>query len=450
MNVLTIYQVILALVGLILAFSSGVQAQGRPNIVIFLSDDHGQEDAGCYGNDVVKTPFIDQLAREGMVFTRAYTPVSVCAPSRSALFTGLYPHRNGCDRNHGSVRADVKSLPHYLSAAGYEVVLAGKVHVKPTAAFPFIYMERHQIPDYLGREHERPFCLVVSLNAPHQPYFNLKGGYGRIPPKPWMPPTPETMQYTAAYYDHVTLADQEIGSVLYWLERYGLGEGSVQLYLSDHGPAFPFAKWTLYEQGIRIPLIVRWPGVVQPGTFSPALVSMVDILPTLLDIAGVAHQEMLDGHSIVPVLKQQTAIVNNWVYGCYTNLGVQGASEYPIRTIVGERYKLIVNLRPANWFSLKAMDEPDRRAVIDAKTVLDSWLLGGRTAAVRASSYRSRPQIELYDLFADPHELTNRAQDHKLRDIVTEMYAALTSWMHEQQDPLWEEMQASEISLQIK
>lgn len=445
-----IYHIIGALLGLMLALSSGVQAQDKPNIVIFLSDDHGQEDAGCYGNDVVKTPVIDQLARDGMMFNRAYTPVSVCAPSRSALFTGLYPHRNGCDRNHGSVHDDVRSLPHYLSAAGYEVVLAGKVHVKPAAIFPFTYMERHQIQAYLGRKHERPFCLVVSLNAPHQPYFNLKGGHGKITPKRWMPHTPETAQYTAAYYDHVALADQEIGAVLYWLERYGLSENSIQLYLSDHGPAFPFAKWTLYEQGIRIPLIVKWPGIVAPGTTSDALVSMVDILPTLLDMAGIARRDVFDGRSIVPILKQQAASVNNRVYGCYTNLGVQGANEYPIRTIVGERYKLIVNLRPANRFSLKAMDRPDHRAVIDAKMVLDSWLLSGDTGKARAHNYRMRPHIECYDLLADPHELTNCAQDEKLHGTIAEMYRALADWMHEQNDPFWDEMRAAATDLYNK
>src|SRR5690606_16004185 len=117
-----------------LAVSWGAKAQQKPNIVVFLSDDHGQDDAGCHGHPMVMTPVIDQLAREGMVFTRAYTPVSVCAPSRSALFTGLYPHRNGCTRNHGSVSDGVNSLPHYLSAAGYEVVLAGKDHIKPREA----------------------------------------------------------------------------------------------------------------------------------------------------------------------------------------------------------------------------------------------------------------------------------------------------------------------------
>jgi len=427
--------------GLIWALCWVSHAQQQPNLVVFLADDHGQEDAGCYGNPDVKTPVLDQLAREGMRFTRVYTPVPVCAPSRSALFTGLYPHRNGCDRNHGEVFSHIRSLPHYLSAAGYDVVLAGKEHIKPKEAFPFRYMERHEIPEYLSRKHERPFCLIVSLNAPHQPYFNLKGGYGRIQPKSWMPATHETLQYTAAYYDHVTLADQEIGAVLYWLHHYGWHGNSIQLYLSDHGPAFPYAKWTLYEQGLRIPLIVKWPGVVKPGTASDALVSMVDILPTLLDMVGVVGNTAFDGKSIVPLLKQQATAIQEAVYGCYTNLGVQGANDYPVRTIVESRYKLIVNLRPESTFALQAMDQPDERAVIDAYTVLHSWLASGDTGdRQRALDYRRRPLLELYDLANDPYELTNCADDVQRHDVVLKLYQKLTDWMHDQQDPLWNEM----------
>ncbi len=439
---------LLVLLGLALVPFVSVNAQRKPDIVIFLSDDHGQEDAGCYGNRDVKTPVIDQLAADGMVFTRAYTPVPVCAPSRSALFTGLYPHRNGCDRNHGSIFPEIKSLPHYLSAAGYEVVLAGKKHIKPETAFPFTYIERNQIPEYLSRKKEGPFCLIVSLNAPHQPYFNLKGGHGGITPKQWMPPTAETMQYTAAYYDHVALADQEIGAVLYWLERNGLSKSSIQLYLSDHGPAFPFAKWTLYEQGIRIPLIVKWPGVVKPGTTTDALVSMVDILPTVLDMVGIPHTTALDGKSITSILKQQETAVNDVVYSCYTNLGVQGASEYPVRAIIGNRYKLIVNLRFSNDFALKAMDEPDGRAVIDAKTVLDSWRASEDTRdRQRAYNYRKRPLIELYDLAQDPGERTNCASDKHRYAILSMLYQQLTRWMKGQNDPLWNEMMVNEAQV---
>src|SRR5690606_18714471 len=197
-------------------------------------------------------------------------------------------------------------------------------------------------------------------------------------------------------------------------------------------------------------LIVKWPGVVQPGTKTDALVSMVDILPTLLDMVGAAPQP-LDGKSLVPVLKGQATSQHRVVYGCYTNLGVQGANEYPIRTVVSDRYKLIVNLRSSNRFSLQAMDEPDERAVIDAKQVLDSWLSSGDANAIhRALYYRSRPPMELYDLSEDPHELVNRARDKSLTGTVTEMYQLLADWMKSQNDPLLGELEVNLTKLRTK
>lgn len=424
-------------------FLHAMQPDGRirPNIILFLSDDHGMEDAGCYGNPDVRTPVIDQLAGEGMRFTRAYTPVSVCAPSRSALFTGLYPHRNGCHRNHSAVHTHIRSLPHYLSAVGYEVVLAGKVHVKPVEAFPFTYMERHEVPGFLGKAGSKPFCLIVSLNAPHAPYFNIKGGYGKVRPKPWMPATAETLRYTAAYYDHVAMADQEIGSVLYWLEKYRLTENAVCIYTSDHGATFPYSKWTLYEQGIRIPLIIKWPGVVQAGIQSDALVSMVDLLPTLLEMAHVTPPEGLDGKSMLPLFTGAAAGQHRAVFACYSNLGAAGANEYPIRAVISDQYKLIVNLRHQQAFTVGGMHQPDKRAVIDPLTVLASWRTNSDPAVRRREyDYRHRPYLELYDLKKDPYEQSNLALDGKSGSVLQELYHQLSVWMKNQNDPLWPEL----------
>lgn len=415
----------------------------QPNIVIFLSDDHGQEDAGCYGNSDLKTPVLDQMAAEGLKFTRAYTPVPVCAPSRSALYTGLYPHRNGGDRNHGSIRDDIRTLPMYLAEAGYEVVLAGKVHVKPESAFPFRYIERDEVPAFLKNAGDKPFCLIVAFNAPHQPYFNMKGGFGKVQPKKWLPITKETLKYTAAYYDHVTMLDHELGAYLYWLQKYGKDQNTVQIYTSDHGPAFPFAKWTLYEQGIRVPLIVKWPGVVPPATTSNALVSLVDVLPTLMEMAGHAAIAGLDGVSMLPLLKQQSTTLHQEVYAAYTNLGVEGGNDYPIRSIIEVDTKLLVNLRYKNTLALESMDARDDRAVIDPLVVLDSWRTSKTPGvAARAKAYKTRPLLELYDLKTDPYELHNLAAENspKYRHLTERLYRKLAGWMRSQGDYLATEM----------
>lgn len=414
----------------------------KPNIIIFLSDDHGAEDAGCFGNPDLKTPVIDQLANDGVVFTNAFSPVSVCAPSRSALFTGLYPHRNGCDKNHGSIRPGIQTLPGYLKPLGYEVVLAGKKHISPEESFDFSYIERHQIPAFLAGKKEKPFCLVVSFNTPHQPYFNLKEGFGRnIVPKEWLPDTKETRLYTAACYDHVTLLDNELGACLYWVEKYGYSD-AVQIYTSDHGPAFPFAKWTLYNQGIRVPLIVKWKDKVLPGSVNDALVSFVDILPSIVEIAGGESPENIDGKSLLPLLQNKTDKLHDFVYATYTNTGVAGANEYPVRAILNSKFKLIVNLKHNNGFHIKRMDMPDERAVIDSYSVLQSWIKEGTgtPAYERAMFHWNRPFIEMYDLENDPYELVNVASDDKFSDLKELLLSELIVWMKNQNDPITEEL----------
>ena len=428
------------MIKLILVFIFSVQLlsgqnQGSPNIIIFLSDDHGAEDAGCYGNPDLQTPVIDQMAREGMIFRRAYAPVSVCAPSRSSLFTGLYPHKNGCDRNHGKVLPGIKPLPEYLKPLGYRVALAGKKHIQPEAQFDFEYLELHQVADFLGDVGDDPFCLIISMHAPHQPYFNHKGGYGRITPKSWLPDTKATRQYTAAYYDHVNILDHELGTYLYWVEKYGYSD-ALQIYASDHGPAFPFAKWSLYEQGIRIPLIVKWPGVISAGSQSQELVSLVDVLPTLVMAAGGQEPGSLDGRNLSPVFKNESLPHRNFIYAAYTNQGVQGANEYPIRAIVSHDMKVIVNLHSANEFHIDRMDTPDPRSLINSYDVLRSWLEdGSEIIRQRARQHWKRPAVELYDLKKDPGELVNLAGLPEYYTTILSMVGQLERWMVEQNDP---------------
>lgn len=410
------------------------QHEIKPNIVIFLSDDHGAEDAGWSGNPDLNTPVLDQLAREGMIFNRAYAPSSVCAPSRSALFTGLYPHRNGCDRNHGSVRPGIITLPDYLLPLGYRVVLAGKKHISPEAQFAFEYIELHEVKDFFEKPGEAPFCLVISMHAPHQPYFNHKGGYTHTHPKPWLPDTRASRQYLRAYYDHITLLDQEMGTFLYWIEKYGYTD-ALQIYTSDHGPAFPFAKWTLYEKGIRVPLIVKWPGVIESGSESNSLVGLVDLLPTLVEVAGGNLPQGLDGRSLVPHFQKQPASHRPYLYAAYTNLGVHGANEYPIRAIWDEEWKLIVNMNYEEDFQITRMDESDNRAIIDSYDVLQSWRAHENPEyRQRARDYIRRPQIELYHLKEDPHELNNLAIDADNQTILRTRLSAMEVWMGDQQD----------------
>jgi len=413
----------------------------KPNIVFFFSDDHSAEDAGCYGHPLLKTPVIDQLASEGIRFTHAFSPASVCTPARSATYTGLFPHRNGCDQNHGTTTADIKSWPHFLKALGYDVVLAGKVHVEPKKTFPFRFIPKSGVPDFLENAGDEPFCLLICYKSPHGPFFNKKGGYKsqRVPPKRWLPDTPETRAFTAAYYDNVDNFDHELGGHLYWLQKYGFAAEAVQIYASDHGSGLPFSKWTLYDKGIRVPLIVKWKNVIPPGTTCDAMVSLVDLLPTVIEIAGGEPPVGIDGQSILPLLTGKSKTHREKIFATYTNLGVKGSNEYPIRAVQTKTHKLIVNLKPDNQFTMKGITEADPRAVVDALDVLKSWQAAGRTdsaIAARTNWLRKRPRLELYRLDSDPDELENLADQPEQQETVKQLYANLRDWMQQQNDPL--------------
>ncbi|MBD3276341.1 MAG: sulfatase-like hydrolase/transferase, partial [Candidatus Marinimicrobia bacterium] len=285
----------------------------RPNFLFILSDDHGIMDAGCYGNLVINTPNIDMLASEGLLFRQAFTPAAMCAPSRSSLFTGLNPHRHGCYMNHGSVKEDVQSIPNFLGELGYRVGLAGKRHIKPEKAFPFEYMtlSLDAIEEFINRSTEEPFCLFVATNDPHAEKIGSRRGFRpsslydeqEIPLPPYLVDTAETREQRAGYYDLVTRLDSLVGDISTLLENLNLAENTLLTYASDHGASFPFEKWTCYEAGLNLPMIMRWPGVIEPGTQTSARVSFIDVVPTFIDLAGGEPSEYdFDGKSFQSVI----------------------------------------------------------------------------------------------------------------------------------------------------
>ncbi|MCC5930963.1 MAG: sulfatase [Cyclobacteriaceae bacterium] len=425
--------------------SGSKEDESKPNIILLLSDDHGAEDLAYAGNKDVATPFMDQLASEGIIFTHAFATASVCAPSRSSIYTGLYPHKNGCHQNHGEIYDHVKTLPHYLSELGYRVALAGKVHVGPENSFPFEYIERKDIPELLQSAGPQPLCLVVAYNQPHEPYFNKKNGvpYRSIQAKSWLPDTPETKGLTAAYYDNVENLDHEVGSTLYWLEKYGYTDNSIIIYTSDHGPGLPYGKWTLYEKALHVPLIIKWKGKIEAGRFIQAPVSLLDLLPSFMQWAGASELPELDGTSLLPLISGKENTQKPYLFAAYSNLGVQDANSYPIRSVTNHKYKLLVNFNHKEPFTIRMTERMDERSVICAWRVLESWKNAKNNpdfANERFRLFRFRPEIELYDLMQDPYELNNIAEDPEMQMMVKELRNELKKWMVEQGDLLSEQI----------
>ncbi len=429
--------------------SSDSAGTEKPNIVLLIADDQSVGDVGAYGNPVVATPNIDALARDGMAFDRAFAPEAMCTPSRASMYTGLWPIRHGAHRNHQFVRDGVRSAAHYFGALGYRVALAGKTHVGPAASFPFELLPGSrigpgqtridgQMDDVLAviRDTAEPFFLVVADSRPHT-IESEPGGWpdpvlyspDDVVLPPYLVDTTETRYERAGYYDLITQLDDHVGRILEELDATGKARDTVVVYVADHGAGFAFEKWTNYEAGLRVPLIVRWPGHIRAGARSDALVSLVDLLPTLLDLAG-APEQALDGESIAPVLRGERDEHRDLVYALHTNVGIVNGGPYPVRSVRDRRWRYIRNLLPDALFTNNVTQV--------GQGGWPSWVAAGTGgdpfAAARVTRYQRRPAEELYDLDEDPAELDDLASDPELADVKQRLGAALDAWMAAQGD----------------
>ena len=258
--------------------------KAAPNLLIFMADDMTFTDLGCYGNPDVKTPAIDKLATEGKRFTKFYNPTPTCSPLRQSLYTGIYPIRNGAHPNHSQVYEGVKSLPHYLRPLGYRVAIVGKRHEAPAEAFPFEMLggshgDSGKTPDgadlpldkareFIQRDADQPWCLVVSSNQPHTPWN--RGDALVYPPEkltvpPYLVDTPETREGLSKYYAEITYMDGQVAEVMQVLQETGDADDTAFLWLSEQGSQLPFCKWTCYDTGIHAAAVMRWPGKIAAG-----------------------------------------------------------------------------------------------------------------------------------------------------------------------------------------
>jgi arylsulfatase A-like enzyme len=424
----------------------------RPNIVVFLTDDLSQADCGIYGAKDLPTPNMRRLASAGMTFTRAYVASPSCAPSRAALLTGLMPARNGAEANHSKPREEIKKLPAYLQELGYEVVMFGKVaHYNHGKFYGFDRTEFEGFHDHRGIEaaarflagrdveKARPLCLFVGTNWPHRPWPEDAGGYD--PAAVTIPSThvdtEVTRKYRARYYHAVAKADEDLG-VIYDAALQHLGKETLFIFSSDHGAQWPFGKWNCYEDGLRVPLVASWPGVIRPGTTADSMVSWIDFLPTLVEAAGGQLPEsgagpgQIEGRSFLAVLRGEKQVHREQIFG--THSGDREMNVYPIRSLREGKWKYIWNLHP----EFQHTTHVDRAQAEDEVGYFRSWEraaeAGDKHAAAVIERYRRRPAFELYDLDADPLEQHNLSADPEQAKRIQALHAQLAAWMDQQGD----------------
>ena len=398
------------------------QESKTPNIVFYLSDDQDLLDYGVYGNPNVQTSNADLLASQGMKFSNFYTGQAICAPSRSQIFTGMYPVKNGCMANHIGVKPDIKSITSLLKESGYEVVLAGKSHVKPnkvfdwTHYFPKInnrYLPLEQIDDYL-KNVNNPFCLIIASDYPHGPYPQTsnysKADIFKLPYDPSY-----IGNHKPGYYQNIQDDNDQLGQVLSMVDNYGLKENTMFIYASDHGLS---GKWSLKEQGLRVPFIVRWPGKIKPNTTSETLLTLVDVLPTILEVSNTEIPSEIDGKSFLETLNGSKMKIHDYVFGVSTRQNIRECKIFPSRMIRGNRYKLIRNFNSVEVVNSNLGDNP----------VINEF------AKIGAESFPNVPYEELYDLEKDPYQKVNLIDNPKYKKIRNRLSVALENWMKSQED----------------
>lgn len=421
-------------------------AKERPNIVVIVADDLGTHELGCYGGTNIATPNIDRLAREGIRMTNNYASCAMSVPIRASMYTGLYPVRHGSYRNHKPTYSHVKSITHYMPMTGYRLARTGKQHPAPKSVYQFEELpgfkvgctavdasySTHGIEEFVNRNND-PFCMFVCSINSHRPWTS--GEPEKIDPdKIALPPNcvdnEGTRELYQRYLAEIGQLDKEVGSVLQVLEEAGKLENTVVIFLAEQGPCMPFAKWTCYRYGQNSAFIARYPKKIAPGTESDALVQYEDVLPTLIDIAGGKPIDGIDGFSCLPVLYGKQKEHRKWSYGIHNN--IPEGTTYPIRSIQDKKYKLIWNLCPELEYHEKHMMKPG-----DATQVWEYWLETAKTndyARFLTNRYLHRPEIEFYDLEADPWELKNIATQPEHADRIALMKSELQKWMDEQGD----------------
>ncbi|HUG19240.1 MAG TPA: sulfatase, partial [Planctomycetaceae bacterium] len=364
------------------------------------------------------------------------------------------PMRNGCAWNHSASHPETTSIPQHLGKLGYRVGLTGKVHVKPDHAFPFESVEGFEpncvrnptrphelegVREFMTRDRQQPFCLVVALVEPHVPW--VMGDASQYPTqKIQLPPniadTPRTRQDFGRYLAEVTYMDSQVGEILETLDESGKSGETLVLFTSEQGSQFPGCKWTNWDTGLHTALVARWPGVVPEGRRTDAMVQYADVLPTLIELAGGDPANGgFDGTSFLPVLTGDKQTHRTFVYGVHNNIPEGPA--YPIRTISDGTHRYIRNLRPDEIYIEKHLMGVQGDGTLNngywGTWVFQSWNQPEIYNLIKR--YMQRPAEELYRTADDPFELVNLAEDPGMAEIKLRLSDELDRWLKAQGDP---------------
>jgi len=451
-----------AALGVAPALARAAESADRPNLLLILSDDHTAEFTGCYGNPVIKTPRLDRFAAEGMRLSGMFTAAPQCVPSRVAFMTGRSPIAVRMGRFSAPLPADVPTLPELLRQAGYFTGVCRRTHHLDGAASGPVsgpiyrkyglqtmarrvdYLDVDSPPSQTVAKVEeffskkpagKPFFLWVNFNDPHHPWDSnaipQPHDRAKIPVPKYLPDLPGIREDLGRYYDEVARMDGEFQSVLEVLERRGFANNTLVMFMGDNGAAIPHGKGSLYDPGLNVPCLVRWPGRIRSGSVSQALVSGEDVTPTFLEAAGLSAPQQMSGRSFLSVLRGEAASTRNMVFAARLTHGSRPFKEATTthtfdlsRMVRSRRYKLIYNCTPHMRYS--PVDSYTERGWLE---MTDEHLWGRLDPVFDQAYYGRRTVLELYDLEKDPAELHNLAGTPELRSVERELLVAVQEKM---------------------
>ena len=446
-------------------------ATTRPNILLITVDDMSCDSIGAFGCKLPDTsPNIDRLAAEGLRFAYAHVHTGACAPSRNAILSGRYPHNNGVEGFYQVRSINYPVMADLMRGGGYFVGIRHKV-AHSTPYHPYQWdLNLDQTPDgkrphgkdpasygastrqgiAAARAAGKPFCLNINVADPHKPFY-AEGRRGETVPDPYVPSrtfTPEQVpvpgflpddpvvrKELSHYYSSVRRADDAVGEILKALAEGGEAERTVVVFLSDHGMPLPFAKTQVYHHSTRTPLIVRWPGVTRAGaTDERHMVQGVDLLPTLLDMAGVEHPKGLDGRTILPLLKGDALDGRDMVFKEHNENS--GGHRNPMRAVQTKTHLYIFNPW-SNGTRVMGTATNGTNTYRRMKELAKSN--AAMAARLKLADYRVLE--ELYDVSRDPDCLHNLIDDPAQKAELDRLRGALEAWMTRTGDPLLESFQ---------
>jgi len=416
---------------------SAEEPPARPN-VLWISCEDMSPDLGCYGDEYADTPNLDRLAREGCRYTNAFVPYPVCAPTRSAIITGMYPSTLGTMHMRTSMKGyeavvppEVKCFPEYLRAAGYYCSNNRKTDYQFRA--PFTAWD-HSGGDWRNpdRPADAPFFSVINLATTHESRCwprrdeQLIHDPDKAAVPPYYPDTPVVRQNIARYYDNITEMDAQVGEILQRLAEDGLAGDTVVFFWSDHGRGLPRCKRWPYDSGLHVPLIVRWPGRIEPGSVCDDLVNLIDLGPTVLSLAGVEIPSHVQGRAL---LGDQKGEPREFVFGGRERMDATSVEH--IRTIRDKQYRYIRNFMPQRPYA-QVIPYMERMPIMQEWRRLhaEGKLIGPQNLFFQDV----KPLEELYDVVADPHQIHNLADSPEHQQVLRKMRATLRKQIKETGD----------------